>query len=239
MENYIAETARIGKDCKIGHNVVILDNVQIGENCDIGHNVVIYEGTRIGNNVRIEVGAALGRVPRLAKTSRWSLPKELPPLEIGDGCLIGNNVVMYIGTKIGKEVMVADLASVREENVIGDNSIIGRVVIIEPRNVIGSHVTIQGGTMIGGLCTIEDDVFMGTEVSTCNSNRMGRGPIEQKGQHIKRGARIGSNSSLLPGIVIGEQAMVAVGAVVTRDVPDRKLVMGMPARVVRDVSEAE
>ena len=75
--------------------------------------------------------------------------------------------------------------------------------------------------------------------STNNGNYMGRGTGDYKGPHIKMGARIASNSTLLPYIVIGEQAVVAAGAVVTHDVPDKKLVMGVPARVIRDVPEDE
>lgn len=240
MCRHIADSAVIGNGCVLGENVVIEGEVQIGAGTHVGHNVVIYKGTRIGKNVYIEAGSILGRVPQLSVSSYWKLPQELPPLEVGDGCIIGINAILYAGTKIGKEVMIADLASVREQNIIGDKSIIGRTVIVEPQNEIGIHVTIHGGTMIGGCSKIEDYVFIGTEVSTCNDNYMGRGPAGHwKGQHIKRGARVGSNSSLLPGVVIGEEAVVAVGAVVTKDVPDRKVVMGIPARVVKDVPREE
>jgi len=68
---------------------------------------------------------------------------------------------------------------------------------------------------------------------------MGRGNSECKGPTIKKGVRIGSNATILPGIIIGENAIVAAGSVVTRDVPDKKIVMGVPARIVRDVAENE
>ena len=236
----IAKTAKIGKDCVLGHNVVILDNVQIGDNAYIGHNVVIYEGTRIGNNAYIDDGSILGRMPRSGALSRNKPANELPPLEIGDDCLISAHVILYRGTKIGNKVMIGDLVSIREQNLIGDETIIGRLVSMEPRTVIGRRVRTAAVTHLTSDMIIEDDAFIGSHISTTNDNKMGRGvPGAYKGPHIKRGARIGSNSTLLPGVVIGEEAVVAAGAVVTHDVPDRKVVMGVPARVVRDVPEDE
>ncbi|MFC2017477.1 DapH/DapD/GlmU-related protein [Chloroflexota bacterium] len=240
MGNYIAETVKLGKNYTLGHNVVILDNVQIGDNSYIGHNVVIHEGTRIGNNAYIDDGTILGRMPRSGASSRRRAEKHLPPLEIGDDCVISANVIVYAGTRIGKRVMIGDLASIREQNEIGDKTIIGRLIMMEPRTKIGKNVRTAAGTHLTSDMIIEDEAFIGSEISTTNDNLMGRGVAgKYKGPHIKRGARIGSNSTLLPGVVIGEEALVAAGAVVTRDVPDRKIVMGVPAKVVGDVPENE
>jgi acetyltransferase-like isoleucine patch superfamily enzyme len=235
----IAETAKIGRNCILGHNVVILDNVQIGERAYIGNNVVIHRGTKIGHNIYIEDGAILGRIPRSGVASARKVG-EVKPLEIGNNCVIGAHSIIYAGTKIGDDTMVGDLASIRENNIIGNRVIVGRLVMIEPNTKIGDNVKIQTGTHITGDAVIENDVFFGDEVSTSNDNSMGRAKIKvYKGPYIKRGARIGSNSTLLPGVVIGEEAVVAAGSVVTHDVPDRKVVMGVPARVVRDVPEDE
>jgi len=239
MSNFVAETARIGKECKLGYNVVILDDVRIGDNVYVGHNVVIHEGTKIGNNVYIDDGSILGRMPKSGASSWRKVQKELSPLEIGDDTVISVNAILYRGTRIGKQVLVGDLASVREQNEVGDRSIIGRLVMVEPRTKIGVGVVVQTGTHITGDAIIEDNVFFGDEVSTSNDNTMARGKPTYKGPHIKRGARIGSNSTLLPGVVIGEEAVVAAGALVSRDVPDRKIVMGVPARVVGDVPQDE
>ncbi|MCK4789417.1 MAG: hypothetical protein KAV87_37085 [Desulfobacteraceae bacterium] len=240
MGTHIAKTAKIGKGSTIGHNVVILDDAQIKDNIYIGHNVVIHEGTRIGDGSFIDDGCILGRIPRSGAFSRSKASKDLPPLEIGSNCVISAHVILYRGTKIGNEVMIGDLVSIREENVIGDNTIIGRLISMEPRTVIGQRVRTAAVTHLTSDMTIGDDAFIGSHISTTNDNQMGRGTTgKYKGPQIKRGARIGSNSTLLPGVVIGEEALVAAGAVVTRDVPDRKIVMGVPARVVRDVPEDE
>ena len=96
----IAKTAKIGKDCVLGHNVVILDNVQIGDNAYIGHNVVIHEGTRIGNNAYIDDGSILGRIPRSGASARRKVRETIPPLEIGDDCVIGAGALVTQGKKI-------------------------------------------------------------------------------------------------------------------------------------------
>jgi len=237
---YVAESARIGKGCTLGHNVVILDDVQIGDEVYVGHNVVIHEGTRIGDGTFIDDACVLGRVPRSGAISRKKASKDLPPLEIGCNCVISALVILYRGTKIGNEVMIGDLVSIREQNVIGDKTIIARLISMEPRTVIGQRVRTAAVTYLTGDMIIEDDAFIGSHVSTTNDNKMGRGVAgAYKGPDIKRGARVGSNATLLPGVVIGEEAVVAAGALVSRDVPDRKIVMGVPAKVIRDVPEDE
>jgi UDP-2-acetamido-3-amino-2,3-dideoxy-glucuronate N-acetyltransferase len=240
MSNFIAETARIGRDCSMGQNVVILDNVHIGDNVYIGHNVVIHEDTKVGNGTFIDDGSILGRVPRSGALSRKKATKDLPPLEVGKDCVISAHVILYRGTKIGDEVMIGDFVSIREQNVVGDKSIIARLISMEPRTTIGKRVRTAAVTHLTSDMIIEDDAFIGSHISTTNDNKMGRGTAGvYKGPHIKRGARIGSNATLLPGVVIGEEAVVAAGAVVTRDVPARKIVMGVPAKVIRDVPTDE
>lgn len=209
------------------------------KDCHIGQFATIYPGTVIGLQCYIDDGAIVGRAPKSAAISRRQVRAALPPLTMGNECLISANAIVYRGTTLGNQVMVGDLASVREDVRVGDRSVIGRLVMVEPHTVIGADVVVQTGTHITADAVIEDKVFFGDEVSTSNDNSMRRGTPNYKGPHIKFGARIGSNATILPGIVIGEQAVVAAGAVVTHDVPDRKVVMGCPAKVVRDVPESE
>lgn len=231
--------AVIGSGCAIGNNTIISEKVFIGEGSHIGNNVVIHKDTKIGKNAYIDDGAVLGRVARSGSFSKRKV-KECGPLAIGDNCVIGVNAVVYAGVTIGKDVLIGDLASIRENNVVGNNVIIGRLVMIEYFTKIGDNVKIQTGSHITGDSVVEDWVFFGDEVSTANDNTMGRGTsADHKGFTAKRGARIGSNATLLPGVVIGENAIVAAGSVVTRDVPNKKIVMGVPARIIRDVDQNE
>lgn len=242
MSDYIDETAKIGEGFKAGRNVVIEKNVAVGSNVNLGHNVVIRTGTKIGDNVSIGDNSVLGKQPKLAPTSTIKIERALPPLEIGSGCLIGAGVVLSAGSKLENNVTVGDVASVREKCLIGEYVVIGRGVAVENETTIGVYTKIQTGAYITAYMTIEDHVFVAPMVVTTNDNYMGR--TEErfkhlKGPHIKRGARVGGGSVLLPGVTIGEEAFVAAGAVVTKDVPDKKLVMGIPARVVRDVPKEE
>ncbi len=238
----IHETAILGEGTGIGQNVYIGKNVRIGKNCQIGHNVVIHDDTVIGDNVRIDDNTVLAKLPMKAKMSAITKEKELPPLEIGDGVLIGALVVIYRGAKIGRNVLIADLASVREDVEIGDYTIIGRGVTVENKVKIGKKVKIETEAYITALSEIGDYCFIAPEVTFTNDNFMGRTKERfkyHKGVTLKRGARIGANSTFLPGITVGEDAVVAAGSVVTRDVPPRKIVLGAPARVWRDVPEEQ
>lgn len=235
MTQDVADSAKIGQGVFLGKNVVIMDSVELGANTHVGHNTVIHEGTKIGHDVHIDDGCILGRMPRSGASSNRKTSQVLPPLEIGHSCVIGANAILYRGTTVGNEVLIGDLASVRECVSVGNRSIVGRLVMVEPNTTIGNHVVIQTGTDIGGDAIIEDDVYMGRDISTTNDNNMGRGTVEFKGCHIKKAARVGSNATLLPGVVLGEDCVVAAGSVVTKDVPPRKMVMGVPARVVKDV----
>lgn len=242
MSTFIHETAKVPKGTKIGENVVVLAGAELAEDVEIGHNVVIHEGTKLGMGTSIADGAIIGRQPKPAKTSTLSYSEPLKPLEVGENCSIGAGAVLYAGSTIGNNTMVADLASIRENCKIGSFSLVGRGVCVENGVVIGDYTKVQSNAYITAYTVLEDRVFIAPCVTTTNDNFMGRTEKRFKyikGAHVKRGARVGGNSILLPGIVIGEEAFVAAGSVVTRDIPPGKLVMGVPAKVVRDVPEEE
>ena len=241
-EATIHPTAQVGKGCTLGQNVVIGENVRLGEEVSVGHNVVIHAGTVIGDKVSIGDNAILGQQPRPSATSTVRITEPLPPLQIGYACRVGTGAIIYAGSTIGQESMIADQAFVRERCAIGDLVIVGRSVTVENNTTIGDYTKIQSGAYITAYMTIEDHVFIAPCVVTTNDNFMGRTQERFKhrqGPTIRHGARVGANAILLPGVVIGREAFVAAGSVVTRDVPEGKLVRGVPARVVRDVPENE
>lgn len=228
-------------DCTCGEHVVIGANACIGAGCTIGHHVVIYPGTIIGDGTRIGDHAVLGRPPGLAKRSSapWT---ELPPLHLGSGCTIGTGAVIACGTTIGDDSLIGDQAFVRERVAIGNRVVVGRGSAVENDTTIGDDTTIQTSAYITAYMTIEDHVFIAPCVVTTNDNSMARAAhvhATMRGPTIRRGARIGGNSTLLPGVEIGAEAFVAAGAIVTRNVPAGVLVMGAPARIVRDVPAEE
>lgn len=239
---YIDPSAQIGEGCSIGHGVVIERGARLGAGCEIDHHVVIYEGTELGDGCKVGAFAALGKKPQPAPTSVNKSPADLPPLRLGSGCIVGAQAVIYRGTVIGQKCLIADLSFVRENTEIGDYVIVGTHVTIENRVRIGSYTKIQTGAYITAAITIEDHVFIAPCVVTTNDNYMGR--TEERFKHwggptIRRGARVGADVTLLPNVEVGEEAFIAAGSVVTRNVEARTLVMGSPAKFLRDVPVAE
>jgi acetyltransferase-like isoleucine patch superfamily enzyme len=238
MERFVDPSATIGDGCVLGYGVVVEAGAAIGTGCSIGHHVVIHAGTQVGAYCRVEDHAVLGRQPRPAATSTIDVPVQLSPLVVGPDTIVGTGAVLYTGTTIGQQCLIGDLAFVREQVHIGDLVVVGTHVTVENEVVIGSHTKIQTGAYIAAWTTIEEHCFIAPCVVTTNDNFMGRTAqrfAERGGPTVHCGARVGANVTLLPNVEIGSEALVAAGAVVTRDVPPAQVVMGMPARAVRAV----
>ena len=134
--------------------------------------------------------------------------------------------------------ILGDQSCVRERVTIGDDVVVGRGSLVENDTTIGARTQIQADAYITAYSTLEEDVFIAPCVVTTNDNFMGRTERRKelmKGPTIRRGARVGGGAILCPAVEIGEEAFVGAGAVVTKDVPPRKVVVGSPARVLRDV----
>jgi len=208
---------------------------------EIAASAVVYPGTVIGDGCKILDYAVVGKQPTLSPRST-AKREELPPLMLGAGTVVSTGAVVFAGTTVGERVIVGDQACVRERCTIGDDVVIGRGSLVENDTSVGALTKIQAHAYITAYSLLEDNVFIAPCVITTNDNFMGR--TEQrhdqiKGPTIRRGARIGGGAVLLPGIEIGEEAFVGAGAVVIKDVPPRALVVGNPARQIRDVPEDE
>jgi acetyltransferase-like isoleucine patch superfamily enzyme len=216
------------------------DGVQVPDDAEIGANVVIHAGVRLGRAVRIQDAAILGKALVLSRHSQATL-RDADPTEIGDEATIAAGAVVVAGASIGAGAFIGDQAHVRERAVVGSESGVGRGSAVDNDVVIGDRVRIQTGCYLTAFSTLEDEVFLGPGVFMFNDNAMGRHEkgIELKGATLRRACRIGGGSLILPGIEVGEEAFVATGSVVTRDVPARTLVMGSPARRVREVGDEE
>ncbi|MED4534115.1 acyltransferase [Metabacillus fastidiosus] len=240
--NIIHSTVNIDETVQIGHFNIIEEDVVIGKNVVIGNHVTIYAGTIIGDGTKIADGVVLGKQPSPGKTSTVKLKGTVAPLEVGTDVTFGTNAVVYAGATIGASTLVADLASVRENVEIGPECIVGRGVTIENYVKIGRRVKMQSNAYITAYTTLEDFVFIAPCVATTNDNFMGR--TEErfdkiKGATVKKGARVGGASILLPGVVIEEETFVAAGAIVTKDTEPKTVVKGFPAKKVRMVEERE
>ena len=208
---------------------------------EIHPTAVVYEGTVLGDGVHVLEHAVVGKQPSLGRSST-AKRDPLPPTVIGDGTIVSTGAIVFAGSQIGARCIVGDQSCIRERVELGDDCILGRGSLIENDTTVGARSRIQADAYITAYSTLEDDVFIAPCVVTTNDNFMGR--TEQRkelmrGPTIRRSARIGGGAILCPGIEIGEEAFVGAGAVVTKDVPPRVMVVGSPARVLRDVDPAE
>ena len=208
---------------------------------EVAETAVVFPGTVIGEGCRILDYAVVGKQPALSPRSTADR-EELPPLVLGAGTVVSTGAIVFAGTTIGEGGVVGDQACIRERCVIGDDVVVGRGSLVENDTSIGDRTKIQADAYVTAYSTLEEDVFIAPCVVTTNDNFMGRTEKRhalRKGPTIRRGARIGGGAVLLPGIEVGEEAFVGAGAVVLRDVPPRALMVGNPARQIREVPEEE
>jgi UDP-2-acetamido-3-amino-2,3-dideoxy-glucuronate N-acetyltransferase len=208
---------------------------------EVHPTAIVYPGTVLGDGVKVLEHAVVGKQPSLSPRST-AKREELPPTEIGDGTIVSTGAVVFAGSRIGERVILGDQSCVRERVTVGDDVVIGRGSLVENDTTIGAMTKIQAEAYITAYSTLEEHVFVAPCVVTTNDNFMGRTERRHeliKGPTIRRGARIGGGAILLPGLEIGEEAFVGAGAVVTRDVDARMVVVGNPARVMRPVPEDE
>jgi acetyltransferase-like isoleucine patch superfamily enzyme len=208
---------------------------------EVHPSAIVYEGTVLGEGVRVLEGAVVGKQPTLSPRST-AKREPLAPATIGAGTIVSTGAIVFAGSRVGERVILGDQSCVRERVEVGDDVVLGRGSYIENDTTVGALTKIQAEAYITAYSTLEDNVFIAPCVVTTNDNWMGR--TEQrfgkiKGPTIRRGARVGGGAILCPGIEIGQEAFVGAGAVVTKDVPPRKVVVGNPARVLRDVPEDE
>ena len=220
--------------------LVLGEGVELPEDVAVGAHVVIHAGTRIGAGAVIQDGAVLGK-PLALGTRSMASRREPPPLEVGPGAIIGAHAVLLRGGRVGARAVVGDQAYVRERASLGDETVLGRASTVDNDVEVGARVRIQTSCYLTAFSVIEDEVFVAPGVITTNDHTMARHSAGRPltGAVLRRACRVGGGAVLLPGVEVGEDAFVAAGAVVTRDVPPRTVVMGVPAKVVRAVPDQD
>jgi len=208
---------------------------------EVHPTAVVHPGTVLGDGVKVLEHAVVGKQPTLSPRST-AKREPLGPAVVGEGTVISAGAIVFAGSELGARVIVGDQACVRERVAVADDVVIGRGALVENDTTIGARTRIQADAYVTAYSTLEEDVFVAPCVVTTNDNFMGRTEgrlAAMKGPTIRRGARVGGGAILCPGIEVGEEAFVGAGAVVTKDVPARKVVVGSPARVLRDVPADE
>ena len=213
----------------------IEDGVVLGAEVTFGAFAVAHAPSVLGARCQIGDHAVLGKRPRLAPNS--SAAGLVGHLELGEDVAVGAGAIVFAGARIGRGVILGDQSFVRERSTIGAATVIGRGSIVDNDVQVGERVRVQSNVYLTAETIVEDDVFLGPGVITSNDDAMGRHPPQMKlrGALLRRACRIGAGVVLTPGVEVGEEAFIAAGAVVTRDVPPRGVAMGVPARIVREV----
>jgi acetyltransferase-like isoleucine patch superfamily enzyme len=227
-------------DYEAGPYCVIADDATIGAGTRLGAHVIVHPGTVVGEGCEVQDGAVLGKPPKLARHS--SAPRGGgEPLVIEAGAVVCCRAIVLAGAHVGAGAIIGDQAFVRERSRVGEGSVIGRGSAVDNDVVVGARVRVQTDVYLTAYSVVEDDVFVGPGALTTNDSTMARHDASYKlrGAILRRACRVGGAVVITPGVEVGEEAFVAAGAVVTRDVPARGVVIGVPARLVRDVPDED
>jgi acetyltransferase-like isoleucine patch superfamily enzyme len=196
----------------------------------------IYGRSSIGKNAIIAESVIIGYPTAEILKKAYSSGMRIENMDfkgaiIGDYAVIRSNSTIYADVEIGNNFRTGHNVMIREDTRIGDNVLIGTNTIIDGRTRIWNNVSIQGNVYIPLNVEIEDNVFIGPCAVLTNDKYPIRAKSDLKGPNLRRGASVGANATILPGVEIGEGAMVAAGALVTKDVPPWKLALGFPAMI--------
>jgi acetyltransferase-like isoleucine patch superfamily enzyme len=228
---------------RLATGAAVAEGARAGRDTFLGNGVTLYPGVQLGAECVVLDGASIGRIPISNGTTTRPIQGGFQGVTIGARSIVGANAVIYTGTSFGERVLIGDLASFREGCRVGDRAIVGRGSMALYNCTIGAFARIQDQVHLVGDMIVEDHVFLGMGVVTTNDNdvyltRFGLAAREQRGAPVlRRFAAVGAGATILPGVEIGEGALVGAGAVVTRDVAPWTIVMGVPARVREPVPE--
>lgn len=194
----------------------------------IAQTARIYPNVKLGDNVLIEDFCIIG-VPFKGYNHEITT--------IGHNAIIRSQTVIYAGNKIGSNFHTGNKANIRELNEIDDNVSIGTLSVIEHHVIIGRGVRIHSQAFIPEYTVIDNECWIGPNVVITNSKypNSPNAKTALKGVHIKQKAIIGANATLLPGLIVGEYALVGAGSVVVKDVDPKTVVVGNPAQKINDI----
>lgn len=197
----------------------------------ISETAIIHPGVELGDDAHLDAYVILGQMPGGAA--------EMDPLRVGPGATIRSHSVLYAGSRMGARFQTGHGVMIREQCDFGDDVSIGTHSIIEHHVRLGNGVRVHSNAFIPEFSIVEDGAWIGPSVTFTNALY----PLSPdakatlKGPTIRRGAKVGANATILPGVTVGVDALIGAGSVVVRDVPDGAVAVGNPARVIRSVGD--
>ena len=226
----------MGTRVSIGAHVFVGCGATLEDGVSLHANVVVMGDVTIGEGTEVFPGAVLGKPPA-QHPALSRVPTGGGPTRLGAGCSVGAHAVIYEGVDVGTETLVGDFASVREGTRVGARCVVGRFVSVHPDCEIGDGSRIVDHAHLATATRVGRDCFISVHVSTASDPALGRLPYEAervRGPVLGDRVSVGASATILHGVCIGDDATVASGAIVTRDVAAGSVVRGAPARPVDD-----
>ncbi len=189
----------------------------------IAETAKIFPGVKLGKNVTIEDYCIIG-TPNKAAEGKSTV--------IGDNAIIRSCTIIYAGNIIGDNFQTGNKANIRENNTIGANVSIGALSVVEHHIKIENNVRIHSQAFIPEYSHLKEDCWIGPNVVLTNSKYPNQEDSKDllNAPVIGRGARVGANATILPGVNLGENCLVGAGAIVTKNVEREATVVGTPAK---------
>ena len=208
---------------RIGENVFVHETVRFYGRNDVGDNSLVLENVILGYPT----------TDTLVSMREERMRADFFDFEgskIGHNAIIRSEAVIYANVTIGNYVRTGHKVLVRENSRIGDNVLIGTNVVIDNNTIVGSNVSIQSSVYIPTGTVIEDYVFLGPNCVLLNDMYPIRTGSKLEPPILRKGVTVGGNATIMPGIEVGEGAMIAASAVVRKEVPPWHFAIGAPAR---------
>lgn len=204
----------------------------LADDVEIGANVVLHDGVTLGADVRLGDGVVLGRVPTLGRRTRTQ-PAPPGPTLVEAGAVLCPYAIVDASARVGPHAFLGDRVSLRAGVWVRLDASIGGATFVGRNVDVGERVRTQNHCVIGPGALIEADVFLGPGVQVLTGRPM-VGSERKPPPVLRRGCQVGAGALIMPGVEVGEEAVVGAGAVVLADVPGGTVVAGIPARA-RDV----